>query len=279
MRASPLLKSIGCSLAVNFALAAGFAHLSLHDAATAETVYTVQLDEPTADKRPAARPAPLVKPADIPPRPAALVRPVAPQPPASPSPIKAPLRFVPARYAPSAQAPAAMSSPPAAIAACPSPAQVATEPLASSQGMASAAPPSVQPAAGRASEAPPSAPQPSERVVPVQETIRPPQPPPPVQPPPARHGDTHSARIVRRSDPEYPADARRDGVEGTVALRVAIGASGAVKGIYVTESSGDNRLDRAATETVARWQFAPRMEDGVPVETQMKVRVKFNLDD
>ena len=56
--------------------------------------------------------------------------------------------------------------------------------------------------------------------------------------------------------PTYPPAAFREGKEGTVAVRVLVNAAGQVDLVIVTKSSGDLRLDYAATSSVEReWKF------------------------
>jgi len=62
--------------------------------------------------------------------------------------------------------------------------------------------------------------------------------------------------ILQRRQPEYPAQARRDGVEGSVVLKVAIGADGSVKSAVPVR--GPEPLRQAAIDSVRRWQFEPK---------------------
>ena len=67
--------------------------------------------------------------------------------------------------------------------------------------------------------------------------------------------------------PVYPAVARRREQQGTVTVRVLVGADGAVERAEVAESSGFDSLDDAALETVrSRWRFVPARHDGLAVE-------------
>src|SRR5581483_11424885 len=55
--------------------------------------------------------------------------------------------------------------------------------------------------------------------------------------------------------PEYPATARRLGVQGTTLLRVHVLADGHVGDVLVEKSAGHPDLDEAAAEAVKRWRF------------------------
>jgi protein TonB len=66
--------------------------------------------------------------------------------------------------------------------------------------------------------------------------------------------------------------------EGTVVCRIHVAADGLVTSVEVVESSGHERLDRAATEAIRTWRFAPRRVDGRSVATSIVHRVTFRLD-
>ena len=76
--------------------------------------------------------------------------------------------------------------------------------------------------------------------------------------------------------PEYPAEAKRRGEQGTVGLLVHIDADGHVSGIGVSQSAGAN-LDVAAQQAVSQWKFRPGLRDGRPVDSQMMLRFSFIL--
>ena len=58
--------------------------------------------------------------------------------------------------------------------------------------------------------------------------------------------------------PEYPAQARRFGYQGTVKVAITIKPDGSISGVEIMESSGYTVLDREAVNTVKRrWSFNP----------------------
>ena len=67
--------------------------------------------------------------------------------------------------------------------------------------------------------------------------------------------------------PEYPALARRRGIEGVVEIRVRVDAAGFVIERSIVVSSGSRLLDAAALQAVAKWRF----EHG-PGEAQVPFR-------
>jgi TonB family protein len=82
-------------------------------------------------------------------------------------------------------------------------------------------------------------------------------------------------RLRRSVAPEYPDIALQAGLEGDVALRVAINKDGAVE--TVTPLSGEPVLVRAALEAVEQWSYAPALLDGRPVAVVTTVTLAFRL--
>jgi TonB family protein len=87
--------------------------------------------------------------------------------------------------------------------------------------------------------------------------------------------DVQQKKLTTRVTPDYPDVARQAGVEGTVTLRVEIGADGSVQDIEPV--SGPPLLERAATEAVAQWRYAPTLVNGNPVNVVTTVSVEFHL--
>ncbi len=77
--------------------------------------------------------------------------------------------------------------------------------------------------------------------------------------------------------PNYPQAAVARGWEGTVMLRVQLSATGAVSRVEVIDSSGYGVLDGAAVNAVKTWTASPATRHGVPVETSVRLPVKFRL--
>jgi protein TonB len=77
--------------------------------------------------------------------------------------------------------------------------------------------------------------------------------------------------------PGYPGLAARLGEQGTVVLRMYIGADGRVTYVEVLQSSGYARLDNTAQAALEKWRFTPAMENGRPVESAQDLPVHFRL--
>ncbi len=109
-----------------------------------------------------------------------------------------------------------------------------------------------------------------------------PGPPAPPQPAPARApaiesvGDL-SSRMIQATPPSYPRESRRRREEGTVVLMVLLGEDGKVADISVSQSSGFDRLDRAALAAVRRWVWSPTIRAGAPVMVRGMVEIPFIL--
>jgi len=86
------------------------------------------------------------------------------------------------------------------------------------------------------------------------------------------------ATAIDQPQPEYPAAALRAGEQGTVMLRVDVGADGKPTDVQVVERSRSRDLDRAAQRAVRDWTFQPAMRNGKAVASVVQVPVDFNID-
>jgi len=86
------------------------------------------------------------------------------------------------------------------------------------------------------------------------------------------------AAYLNNPKPAYPAISKRLGEEGTVKIKVLIGADGLVKEVRVSRSSGFERLDDAALTAVKQWRFVPGKRNGVAEAMWFDVPVRFELD-
>lgn len=79
------------------------------------------------------------------------------------------------------------------------------------------------------------------------------------------------------SRPEYPEEARAQGVQGRVELKVRVGRDGQVKEVLLLRSSGSAVLDRAAQALLRRGPFAPATRGGDPIESWLRIAVPYSL--
>jgi periplasmic protein TonB len=87
------------------------------------------------------------------------------------------------------------------------------------------------------------------------------------------------ARYRDTPKPIYPENARREGHEGRVVLRVLIDNQGKTKSVELNTSSGSKALDQAAIEAIKRWRFHPAYEGDIPIDSWVNVPVDFRLTD
>lgn len=79
--------------------------------------------------------------------------------------------------------------------------------------------------------------------------------------------------------PAYPLQALRAGVQGTVLLRVLVGADGKPVQVVIEHGSGSRLLDDAARKHVlASWRFHPATRDGHAIQAWALVPVQFALN-
>lgn len=111
---------------------------------------------------------------------------------------------------------------------------------------------------------PPSPPAPPEPVVAA-------LPPAPVVPP------QFNADYLNNPAPRYPALSRRLGEEGRVLLRVRVDERGLPAQVELRSSSGHERLDAVALDTVRRWKFVPARRGDQAVSAWVLVPISFSL--
>ena len=77
--------------------------------------------------------------------------------------------------------------------------------------------------------------------------------------------------------PVYPGLSRRLGEQGRVLLRVFVNPDGIAAQVEIRESSGFDRLDRAARDTVQRWRFVPARQGERGVAAWVLVPITFSI--
>ena len=87
-----------------------------------------------------------------------------------------------------------------------------------------------------------------------------------------------SADYLNNPPPPYPPLSKRMGEQGQVVVRARIEANGTASQAEIRTSSGFERLDRAALETVKRWRYVPGKRGGVPEAMWFNIPIRFVLD-
>ena len=75
----------------------------------------------------------------------------------------------------------------------------------------------------------------------------------------------------------YPAQAKKNGFEGDVVLRLLIDADGSIAKVDVVSDPGEG-LGPAAAQAVRELRFSPAKVNGVPVATTVPFTIHFTLD-
>jgi len=120
---------------------------------------------------------------------------------------------------------------------------------------------------------PPAPPAPAEPVV----AAAPPIPPAPPAPPRIEMPSS-SADYLNNPRPPYPPLSKRLGEQGKVVVRVYIEVDGTASRAEVRQSSGFERLDQTALQTVQRWRYVPGKRAGVPEAMWFNVPISFVLE-
>lgn len=88
---------------------------------------------------------------------------------------------------------------------------------------------------------------------------------------------TRSAATLRAgSSPQYPASAKRDGIEGVVVLLITIGKQGRVLSAQVLKGLLP-ALDESAIQAAKQTLWTPAMADGKPTQSTRRFNVRFRL--
>jgi len=96
---------------------------------------------------------------------------------------------------------------------------------------------------------------------------------------PAHPGTTKMAKADFEScKPSYPRSAVLEGDEGTVRLRMEIGADGHLLSSAVVQSSGYAVLDKAALNALSKCTFEAAVQDGTPVRSTFVTDYIWSLE-
>jgi protein TonB len=82
-------------------------------------------------------------------------------------------------------------------------------------------------------------------------------------------------RLIHRTDPAYPTQARAQHIAGTVTFEMTIGEDGGIREVKLI--SGPSVLAAAASEAIRKWRYTPFLLNGKPIAVQKQVSVVFKL--
>jgi len=89
-------------------------------------------------------------------------------------------------------------------------------------------------------------------------------------------GGVLAPRPVYDPEPEYPEEARKLRLQGTVLLSLVVDEQGRARDIRIERPLGMG-LDEKAVEAVKNWKFIPATRDGIAVAAEITVEVSFRL--
>jgi protein TonB len=106
-------------------------------------------------------------------------------------------------------------------------------------------------------------------------------PPPPAPPPPPPNPVIVEARFSQQYlgtlQPPYPPGLLRREIEGSVTVRVRIGADGRVKAVEQVRTDHPDFFEATRRHALRRWRFLPATRDGQPIESWQQHTVVFEI--
>jgi protein TonB len=85
-------------------------------------------------------------------------------------------------------------------------------------------------------------------------------------------------RLTYYQEPDYPSSAISAGAEGTVHIRLAVSARGAVTAVTLTQSSGWRDIDGSVLRAAKQWRFSPAQDTrGRGIACTVDLPVNFRL--
>jgi TonB family protein len=79
--------------------------------------------------------------------------------------------------------------------------------------------------------------------------------------------------LVHKVEPTYPAEARKDNLQGIIALDIVVGRDGSV--VSMRALNGPEILARATMDALRWWKFEPYRVNGEPAVVETTVAVEF----
>jgi len=110
------------------------------------------------------------------------------------------------------------------------------------------------------------------------QTFDPPADPPKPMIEPVRVEAQVDPRFADRLQPPYPLSEQRAGNEGSVKVRVRIGADGRVVSVEKLAAASDAFFEVTQRQALRQWRFRPATLDGKAVESVKVMTVRFQLE-
>jgi TonB family protein len=93
--------------------------------------------------------------------------------------------------------------------------------------------------------------------------------------PVAEHPGMTPGHLVTGVPPEYPAEARKAGIEGTAVLSATITKSGALENLKGL--SGPKDLQQATLQAARQSRYGPYLLNGKPIAVRVKITAVYSL--
>jgi TonB family protein len=90
-------------------------------------------------------------------------------------------------------------------------------------------------------------------------------------------GNIQPSVLIFKVDPEYPADLRARGIEGTVYLDAVLSKNGVPLSMKLQNPGVNQEFVDAAKAAFAQWRFRPTLLNGEPVEVSTTIQIDFKL--
>jgi periplasmic protein TonB len=81
-----------------------------------------------------------------------------------------------------------------------------------------------------------------------------------------------------RISPQYPRNAARDRIEGFVEFELVINPDGTVRSARPIKAQPRGVFEAAAMQSIMKWKFKPKIDDGKAVESKGIQRIDFNME-
>jgi protein TonB len=84
-------------------------------------------------------------------------------------------------------------------------------------------------------------------------------------------------QVLRSVPPQYPFQAKKNNIAGTVTLRFIVDTEGNVVEPKVTESEPEGVFEEAALAAIVKFKFKPAIKNGKPVDCIVNAPMKFEI--
>ncbi len=89
-------------------------------------------------------------------------------------------------------------------------------------------------------------------------------------------GNLQSTKLVFKSTPKYPSEAKQDRIQGAVQLNAVIKRDGSLAELRVINSP-HAALTQSALAAVSQWRYSPTHLNGEPVEVETRISINYTL--